>query len=111
MTVENEFPHDGPISRARVKYEDYKGSASADSNDSRSFKSLLIREGIITEQDYIAAIRLGMGEIFDTVRDPYVEVYVREDSSDEKSYRCIVLNMTMNEFLLMFKRFQVLLTK
>lgn len=106
--------------RAGVQYNDLKGTAAADRHDNRDFSNYLKEKGLIRDGESLIGIELWSGEVHGTVQDK--PVYVTALVSSGEKYdtiheevmsgqpvqvRKIELEMNLNEFFGLFKRFAI----
>jgi len=110
--------------KASVQYGDWHGTAAADNIDpvATSIHDYLEKKGLSRENDFLLAIQLYAVE-----RSVYVRAYLLEDHEDYESaeqtlrsledrgepipVREVSLELTLEKFFAMFKRFAVTLTK
>jgi hypothetical protein len=106
--------------QAGVQYNDMKGTAAADRHDNRDFSHYLKEKGLIKDGESLIGIEMWSGEVHGAVQDK--PVYVTALVSSGKGYdnihqevmsgqpvrvRKIELEMHLNEFFGLFKRFAV----
>lgn len=108
---------------ASVQYDDFKGTAAADNADHRSVQEFLRDKGLMTAAEFVVAISLWIGENQGSrMASVYVAAYVYERAGtfdtvkaaiaaqDPVEVRKIVLEVSLEEFIVLFKRFSVMLT-
>ena len=110
--------------RASVQYGDWEGTASADASDQTDLHKYLKEKGLLHDNEFLVAANLWAGENHHGKVD-YVSVrayiYEGRNSLDELKrvfdrlsgpipVREVVLRLTLEEFIGMFKRFDVSLT-
>ncbi|PAA11344.1 hypothetical protein [Pseudomonas fragi] len=106
--------------RADVQYNDLKGTAAADRHDNRDFSKYLEEKGLIRDNETLIGIELWSGEVHGTLQNQpvYVTALVstggRYDTIHEEvisgqpvQVRKIDLEMPLNEFFGLFKRFAI----
>ncbi|CUA99415.1 hypothetical protein [Comamonas thiooxydans] len=106
--------------RAGTQYGDFKGSASADRHDTADISSYLKARGLIQEGELALAIELYSGEVHARTQDENVFVTVllatgeghdniqaAIDSGEPLKVRKVRLEMHLNEFFGLFKRFNI----
>jgi hypothetical protein len=110
--------------KAHVQYGDWEGTAAADASDQLDIHKYLHDKGLLQDNEFLLAVNLWAGETNHNKVD-YVSVrafiYEGENSFDKLELildqltgpipvRSISLSLTLEEFVGMFKRFDVLLT-
>ena len=109
--------------RASVQYNDWKGTAAADDADQNSIRKLLRERGALSDDDFLIGIELWLGEMHgDEVERPSVSALIIDAEDFEEAKRLlnetgdplpvkrVELELSMEEFLLLFKRFAVSLS-
>lgn len=105
---------------ASVQYGDEKGTAVADRHDRRGMQEFLIEQGMINADEGIAGIEIWSGEVHDQTKNRpisvtvYVSAHRGFDSLTDEvragapiQVRRIKLEMALNEFFSLFKRFSI----
>lgn len=108
---------------ASVQYGDLKGTAAADKADGQKLSKWLKDEGLITDDEFVLAISMSVGENHGIHQDPvYVDFYVRklgegqtvpeviEESGGSIELRRINVDMNILDFLALFKRLEITLS-
>jgi hypothetical protein len=108
---------------ASVQYEDFKGTIAADRADGQRLSGYLKSKNLITDDEFIMAISMSIGENYGIHKDPvYVTFYVKklgkdqtvpeviEKSGDSIELRSINVEMSIADFLSLFKRFEITLS-
>lgn len=108
------------IFRAGVQYNDLKGTAAADRHDRRDFANYLEEKGLLRPDEALIGIELWSGEVHGAVQDKPIYVTAlassggRYDTIHEEvisgkpvKVRKINLEMPLNEFFGLFKRFAI----
>ncbi|WP_312404012.1 hypothetical protein [Pseudomonas rhodesiae] len=106
--------------RAHVQYDDFKGTAAADRHDNRNISHYLEEKGLLKEDELVIGIEMWSGEVHENFQNApvYVSVLVssggRYDTIHEEvisgqpvHVRKIRLEMPLNEFFGLFKRFAI----
>ncbi len=110
--------------RAHVQYNDWTGTASADNADAKDFYELLEKKGLMDrDKDFLIGLTLWIGENHGgDVKPPYISaVFVSgnlydeiepklQAAADPIQTRKVDVELTLNEFVGLFKRFAVVLT-
>jgi hypothetical protein len=110
--------------RAHVHYEDWEGTAAADVADKRNLRSLLEKNGAFDpETEFLAAIELSIWENqAATVEQAHIRALIAQkppgenwgpqfkEERDSIPLRSVPIEMSIAEFLGLFKRFAVTLT-
>jgi len=109
---------------ASVQYGDWEGSAAADNADKIDLADLLRDRKVLTEQQFLVGVRVFVGENHDgKVRVPFIEAYAVDkgdfdsvkaalaSTPDPLDLKRVKLELTMDEFLGLFKRLEVVLTR
>ncbi len=113
---------------ASVQYGDWKGTAAADNSDpmSVSVDSYLKKKGLL-KGGFLLAVQLFVGENHNNkLSKPYIRAYVLEEQLDYEGVekhlaelesrgepipvRELTIEMSLEEFVALFKRFEVMLT-
>lgn len=110
--------------RASVQYGDWKGTVSADEHDIGHILNVLKDRGLADDSDFLVAIDLFLGEMHgDKVVEPYVTAYLVKarnfeeaeeflnDTPDPLPMKEVTIDVTMEEFLLFFKRLSIAMSK
>ena len=111
--------------RASVQYDDWEGTTAADDASPRSLGKLLEDRGLMDPQtEFLVAADLWIGESHDgKLASPAVHCLVTKganyddvatslsNQSDPLTFRVIDVQLTLEEFLGLFKRFRVVLTR
>jgi len=108
---------------ASVQYDDFKGTAAADNADHTSLQEYLRNKALITAAEFVVGISLRIGENQGSrMAGVYVAAYVYDGANafdtvkaqiaaqDPVEVRKIVLEISLEEFIVLFKRFAVILT-
>lgn len=106
--------------QAGVQYDDLKGSVAADNHDTYSMSQYLEENGLIQEGEILIGIKLWSGEVHGRTQDSEVgitavvatgEGYENIDeairSGNPLHVRKIRMEMPLNEFFGLFKRFSI----
>ncbi|NWD81001.1 hypothetical protein HX891_11515 [Pseudomonas reactans] len=106
--------------RAHVQYDDFKGTAAADRHDNRNISHYLEEKGLLKEDELVIGIEMWSGEVHENFQNAHVYVSVllssggRHDTIHEEvisgqpvHVRKIRLEMPLNEFFGLFKRFAI----
>lgn len=108
---------------AGVQYNDWKGTAAADSLDRGGLTELLVEKGLITTSDFVVGVEAWIGENHGegSVR-PKVSVFAIEgrngadsaaawlrDNADPLDLKRISIDLTFEEFFGLFKRFDIVI--
>jgi hypothetical protein len=110
--------------RAHVQYGDWEGTAAADASDQLEIHKYLRDKGLLQDNEFLLAVNIFVGENHhNEVGSVYVAAFIYEgqDSFDklkpilDKStgpipVRSVRLTLTLQEFVGLFKRFDVFLT-
>jgi hypothetical protein len=109
--------------KASVQYGDWEGTAAADNADHRSIHDLLREKGMIFEDEFPVGLEFYIGENHNgEVQEPYLSVLLLDrpnyDTVAEEvkattgplTFRKVRVDLTLNEFLGLFKRFSVTLS-
>lgn len=111
--------------RASVQYGDWTGTASADDADANAIRDLLVARGIMNrDKDFLIGITLWIGEnhggkvqppsisavFFAGNKFDEIEPLLRK-KADPIPTRRVDVELTLNEFMGLFKRFAVVLTQ
>ena len=109
---------------ASVQYNDWKGTCAADGADSTDAQDWLREKGHMVPGDFLLGIRCSIGENHGKHKDPvYVEFLIIEssdyDSVQDKlrnagrtiEVKHVQENMGIADFLALFKRFEVALSR
>ncbi|MCF8476371.1 MAG: hypothetical protein K9G60_05030 [Pseudolabrys sp.] len=111
--------------RAGVQYGDWTGTTAADDADGKTFRDLLIERGLMDpEQEFLIGASLYVGENHGgKVQMPYLHAVMVEGTkfddiqprlkkqADPIATKRIDLELTFEEFLILFKRFNVVITR
>lgn len=105
---------------AGVQYNDSTGTAAADDHDNRDMSHFLKEKGLIQNDEHVVGIKLWSGEVHGDTQDRpiYVTVFVATppgldniraavESGNPLHVRKIRLEMMLNEFFGLFKRFEI----
>ena len=109
---------------ASVQYNDWKGTAAADSADMNDISKLLKKRGELSDGEFLVGLELWLGEMHgDEIKPPFVKAYVSDgqnyeaverklsETSDPLTMKQVELDdLSMDEFLLLFKRFAISLS-
>ena len=113
--------------KATVNYQDYEGTVAADRHDNRYLDDLAIKYGVDTEQYFIIGLGFNVGETLgDELGHTYVELlavdknktkagaidFIKEYAErhdGELPYETFTIECGLEEVLLYFKRFEVVL--
>lgn len=109
---------------ASVQYNDSVGTAAADDHDTSSIGEYLRKKGLISTDDYVVGVKMWSGEVHGQYQnDPvYVSAYVARsgeydnlqqavDSGAPLKVLEIKLEMPLNEFFGLFKRFEIAISR
>jgi hypothetical protein len=113
---------------ASVQYGDWKGTAAADNSDpmAASVDRYLKKKGLL-KGGFLLAVQLFVGENHENkLSKPYIRAYVLEEQLDYEGVekhlaelesqgepipvRELTIEMSLEEFVALFKRFEVMLT-
>jgi hypothetical protein len=105
---------------ASVQYGDMKGSAAADRHDNRCMSRYLEEQGLIQEGEILIGVEMWSGEVHGRTQDRpvfvkavvatgegYDNIRAAVDSGNPLHVRKIDLEMPLDEFFGLFKRFAV----
>jgi hypothetical protein len=105
---------------ASVQYGDMKGTASADRHDDYTMEKCLEEKGLIQADEMLVGVSMWSGEVHERTQDKtvYVTALVTRaegyenlkaavDSGNPLQVRKIRLDMHLNEFFGLFKRFEI----
>jgi hypothetical protein len=104
---------------ASVQYNDLQGTAAADRHASRDFDEYLEKKGLIQNGEMVVGIEMSSLEVHTKTQDEpvYVSAFVTTqdfdsiknllDAGKTLEVRKIRLEMKLNEFFGLFKRFQI----
>lgn len=108
------------IFRANVQYDDLKGTAAADRHDNRDFSDYLKEARLLKDNELVIGIELWSGEVHKSIQNESVNITAlvssggRYDTIHEEvisgspiHVRKIRVEMTLNEFFGLFKRFAI----
>lgn len=108
---------------ASVQYSDWKGTAAADNADRNDIRKLLRERGVLSDDEFLVGIELWLGEMHgDKVKPPSVGALIidaenfeaaeriLDETDDPLPVKRVDLELSMEEFLLLFKRFAVSLS-
>lgn len=110
---------------ASVQYNDWKGTAAADNADQTSFAKLLESKGVLDRKtEFLVATSLFIGENHNgKVEAPFIDALIApynnmdaaqanlSANSDPLHLRRVSVELTLEEFIGLFKRFNVVLTR
>ncbi|MGN7825990.1 hypothetical protein ACTJJ8_04525 [Agrobacterium radiobacter] len=104
--------------KASTQYGDWQGTAQADDGSQVYFQNFLREKGVIDENSYAVGIRFFNGETFDkpwikaVVADGagYDDVNAQITSTGTLRFKEVDINLTLQEFFELFKRFSIILT-
>jgi hypothetical protein len=104
--------------KASVQYDDWKGTAAADSVAQEDLRSLLLSEGLLTNDEAIVGIKAWIGENQGgKVQPASIEVlvvplaeYPARLRQDPVKVKCISKAMSVEKFVGLFKRFAIVLS-
>jgi hypothetical protein len=119
-----------PHFKASVQYGDWHGTAAADNIDPShsDVHRYLRKNGLMKENEFLIAVQFFIGEIHHSkdLPEPYIRAFVLEGvrtyeeaekrlkkielSGEPVAVREIKIEMSLEEFIGMFKRFEVMLT-
>ena len=108
---------------AGVQYNDWKGTAAADSVDKGGLTEFLLAKDLITQADFVVGVEIWVGENHGGKSvQPSVTVFVLEgrrgaesaaewirDNADPLDLKHIPLELTFEEFFGFFKRYNVVI--
>ncbi len=110
--------------KASVTYGDWEGTAAADESDGVKMRDLLTQSGVINTDEFVVAIELFVGESHNgKVEKPHIQALLlkkdRFDSAaaaiksmpDTLPLRKVRVDLTLEEFIGLFKRFSVTLSR
>ncbi|AOE81139.1 hypothetical protein A7318_21895 [Pseudomonas lurida] len=105
---------------ASVQYNDLKGTAAADRHDNRDFSHYLEEKGLLNPGEALIGIELWSGEVHGAVQDKpvyvtalvssggkYETIHEEVISGQPVQVRKIDLEMPLNDFFGLFKRFAI----
>lgn len=106
--------------RASVQYDDWEGTAAADDADRNAIRDLLRGSGDLSDGEFLVGIELWLGEMHgNELERPFVHALIVdadnyeaaerkfEETEDPLPLKRVELDLSMEEFLLLFKRFAV----
>ena len=101
--------------KASIQYDDWKGTAAADSADQENLRSLLLSEGLLANDETIVGIKAWIGENQGgKVQPASIEVlvvpmaeYPARLRQDPVKVKCISKDMPVEKFVGLFKRFAI----
>ena len=110
--------------KASVQYGDWKGSAAADNADLGTLRDVIVSKGLMEEgREFLVGCDMYVGENRgENIRGPYIKAYVYEQGGHDNvaaqiasttgpiSLREVELDLTLEQFLMLFKRFNVKLS-
>jgi|TARA_R110001583_G_C5639171_1_gene407740 hypothetical protein len=109
--------------KASVQYGDLKGTSAADRADKNDARSWLVNKGLIKDEEFVVGIRMWAGESHGVHKDPVsVHFLVIELDGHENipakiqaegepiKVRDVQVDMSITEFLGLFKRFEITLS-
>lgn len=109
--------------RAGVQYNDWKGTAAADDADRNDIGKLLRERGALSDDEFLVGIELWLGEMHgDEVENPSVSALIinaedyeaaertLNETDDPLPVKRVELELSMKEFLLLFKRLAISLS-
>ncbi|HXW54210.1 MAG TPA: hypothetical protein VEJ67_00585 [Candidatus Cybelea sp.] len=110
--------------KASVQYGDWEGTAAADNGDEKSVEQYLMDKGLMQEGEYLIAISLGVGENLDgEIGGVFIHAFIYAGDAQLENVasaiksargpipvRDIRLELPLEKFIGMFKRFSVVLT-
>ena len=110
--------------KAHVQYGDWEGTAAADASDQLEIHDYLRNKGLLHDNEFLLAVNLWSGEnSHGKIEYVFVRAFIYEgqDSFDKLKpildqlkgpipVRQVRLNFTLEEYVGLFKRFDVLLT-
>ena len=105
---------------ASVQYNDWKGTVAADDADTRDVRKLLSERGELSDGEFLVGVELWLGEMHgDELKRPSVKALIVDaenyEAAEQNFYatedplplKVIEMDLSMDEFLLLFKRFAV----
>lgn len=108
---------------ASVQHGDLKGSSAADRHDTRSMHHYLEEQGLVNEGEVLVGVKIWSGEVHRHTQDKpvfvtaivatgkgYDNIKAAVDSGNPLHVRKISLEMHLNEFFGLFKRFSITLS-
>lgn len=109
--------------KATTQYGDWKGSASADRSDATTLADLLLKRGLRTDKEFVVGAQLWVGEnhanklahvhvsafLFDGTGFDNVAAAIA-DAGDALKLKKVDIEVTLEEFVCLFKRFAVSLS-
>jgi len=108
--------------KADTQYNDWKGTAAADDGHDESIETYLKNKGLMKPGEILLAISLSVGENFDRkLGDVSVRAFLFDQnqgsvqeaitaSNEPIPIRKVEVEVTLEEFVASFKRFEVILT-
>jgi len=110
--------------KARVQYMDWEGTAAADASDQLEIHEYLRNKGLLQDNEFLLAVNIFVGETHhNKIEYVYVAAFIYEgqysydklkpildQSTGPIPVRQVQLALTLEEFVGMFKRFDVMLT-
>ena len=110
--------------KASTKYLDFEGTAAADMADQGSLSEYLKQKSLMFDTEFLVGCRLSIGENHShKVGAVFVEAYLMEkgnfdtvkaaiqSTEGEIPVREVVVDINLDEFVGLFKRFEVVLTR
>lgn len=102
------------IFKARVQYNDFKGTVAADVSDNKSFLNYLVEIGLANKNEEIVGYRIVFNENSGReIEEPGVVVYLQDETLDDptSTIRAIDQRMPTKKFFSFFKRFDMVMTR
>jgi hypothetical protein len=120
----NAREHDMDTFKAGVQYGDWEGTAAADGADATAVHNYLEEKGLIGKDEFLLAVNLGVGENHGgKIGSIFVRAFVFKGSNNFDTLKPVLdqmtgpipvreirLELTLEEFFGLFKRFDVMLT-
>lgn len=110
--------------KASVQYDDWEGTAAADESDGVKMRDLLEKSRVIKAGEFVVAIELFVGESHKgKVEKPYIDVLLFKKADfdtaaaaiksipDPLPLRKVRVDLSLEEFIGLFKRFSVTLSR
>ena len=106
--------------QASAQYYDWKGDVAADNADMQGIRDLMKERGLLSDNEFLVGVYLWLGEMDGSkLERPFVYAYVIDADKYENAEKTLKetsgplrvkkvdLDLSMEEFLLLFKRFSL----
>ena len=106
--------------QASAQYNDWKGDVAADNADKQGIEILMRERGLLSDNEFLVGVDLWLGEMHGSkLERPSVYAYVIDADKYENAEKTLKetsgplrvkkvdLDLSMEEFLLLFKRFSL----